>query len=80
MAKLPAPRKVKPRLFQGGAVVWIHSRDDRNGGPERGNLGEGEGDENNAALDDMNAEIGVNPGEDEARDKGRQQEGRDFHS
>ena len=50
----------------------VHADDDGDRGAERGDLGQGEVHENDPALDDVYAEIGVYSGEDEARDKRRE--------
>src|ERR1700738_3607036 len=59
----------------GAATVGIHTRDDGHNGAQGGDLREREIDEDNAALDDMHPEIGVNAGENEAGHK-RQNQGR----
>ena len=53
-------------------TVWVHANHNRDGSAKRGNLSERQVDENHAALDDMNAKVGVDAGEDEARDKRRE--------
>ncbi len=59
----------------GGAAVRVHAGDNSDGGAERSDLREREVHKNDAALDHVHAEIGVNPREDEARDKGCEQKG-----
>ena len=46
----------------------------RDGGAERRDLRERQVDEDDAALDDVHAEIGVDPGQDEAGGERRRQE------
>ena len=46
---------------------------------ERRDLGEREVHEDDAALDDVDAEIGVDPGQDEARDERGEQDFEDGH-
>src|SRR5213592_1864092 len=57
----------------GAAAVRVHADNNRDGGAKRSDLGESEIHENDAALHDMHAKIGVNPGENEAGDEGREQ-------
>ena len=54
--------------------MGIHTNNDGDGGAERGNLREGEVHKDDAAFDDMHAEIGVNSRQNKARDKCGEQE------
>src|SRR6266436_8732165 len=56
------------------AAVRVHADDDGNGSSKRGDLGECKVHENDAPLDHVHAKIGMNPGENEARDEGCEQE------
>ena len=49
------------------------------GRSERRNLGEGKVHEDDAALDDMHAEIGVDSRQDQARDEGGKEDLKDRH-
>ena len=73
-----APRKVKARLTQytAGAVrIAVRDRQEqRDGGAEGRDLRERQVDEDDPALDDMHAQIGVNAGDDEARGKRQREE------
>src|SRR6266850_374709 len=64
------------------SAVGVHAGDDGDGGPERGDLGEGEIHEDDAAFHDVDTEIGMNPGKNQARYKSGKQEfqHRDFIS
>ncbi len=62
------------------AAMRVHADNDGNRGAERSDLRERQVHENDAALDDVHTKVGMNPGENEAGDKGREQEGQDFHS
>src|SRR2546428_717994 len=64
----------------GRTAVRVHAGDDGDGGAKRSDLGESEIHENDAALHNMHAKIGVNPGENEAGDEGREQKRKNFHS
>ena len=75
--KTAAPMKVNARLIQYtdrrvriAARDWHQHRDRR---AERGNLGQRQVHEDDAALDDMDAEIGVDAGENEAGDERRRE-------
>ena len=65
-----APMNVNARLTQyTDGRVWIAVRErhqQRDGGAERRNLRERQIDEDDAALDDVHAQIGVDAGEDQA--------------
>jgi hypothetical protein len=50
--------------------VWIHPDQDRNGCAQGGDLRQRKVHENDPALDDVNAQVRVNPGQDEAGNKG----------
>src|SRR4029077_6116996 len=62
------------------AAVGVHADDNGDGGAKSGDLREGEIHEDDAALDDVHAEIGVNSGENEARDEGREKKGKNLHA
>ena len=53
----------------GSAAVRVHADDDGDRGAERGDLCESKIHKNDAALDHVHAQIGVDPREDETRDK-----------
>src|SRR5258708_4230671 len=53
-----------------GASVRVHAGDDGDGGAECCDLRKGQVHKNDATLDHMHAQIGVNPGENDARDEG----------
>ena len=80
--KIAAPMKVNSRLTQYTDGAWGsplgERQQDRNRRPERCNLREREIDEDDPALDDVHAQIGVDPGQDETGDKRRGQEVEDF--
>ena len=63
-----------------GASMGIHADDDGDGCAKGSNLRQGKIDKDDAALDDVHAEIGVDAGEDEASDKGQDQECENFHA
>ena len=63
-----------------GAPMRVHADDDGDGCAKRSNLRQGEVNKDDAALDDVHAEIGVDAGEDEAGDKGQDQECENFHA
>ena len=79
IAKIAAPRNEAEREEVGGGRVQVVAGQIRDGRPESGDLGEREVHEDHAPLDDVNAEVGVDPGEDEARDEGRQEDLEDAH-
>ena len=53
----------------GAAAVRVHPDENSHRGTQRGDLCESEIHEDDAALDNMHAEIGVNAGENQARNK-----------
>ncbi len=62
-----------------GASMRVHAGDDGDGSAESRDLGKGQVHKNDPTLDHMHAQIGVNPCENEARDKGCEQERQNFH-
>src|SRR6266403_1805820 len=58
----------------GASAVGVHAGNDGDGGAESGDLREREVHEDDAAFDYVDAEIGVNPGKNQARYKSRKQE------
>src|SRR4029077_18389782 len=63
-----------------GAPMGVHADDDGDGCAKGSNLRQGKIHKDDAALDDVHAEIGVDAGEDEAGDKGQNQECENFHA
>ena len=50
------------------------------GRPKRRDLRERQVDENDAPLDNVHTEVGVDPGQDQARDESRQEDLKDGHA
>src|SRR6266542_2402780 len=63
----------------GGGGVQVVAGQVRDRRTESGDLGERKVHEDHAPLDDVHAEVGVDSGEDEARDEGRQQDLENAH-
>ena len=76
--KIPAPMNVNARLTQYTdgrmRIAARQRREQRDGRAERGDLREREVDEDDPPLDDVDAQIGVDAGEDQAGDERRRQE------
>src|SRR5947209_20144065 len=60
-------------------AVRVHSDHDGNRSPEGGDLTKSQINENDPPLNDVHAEIRVDPRENEACDTGREQENEDSH-
>jgi len=54
----------------------VHPHDNGNGGTQRGDLRESEVHENDASLDDMDTKIGMDAGQDQARQERQIRNGR----
>ena len=79
-AKIAAPTKVNARLSQyAPAAMRIHADQNGDRGTQCGNLRQCQVHEDDATLDHVNAQVGVNAGQDEAGQKRRQQKGKNFH-
>ena len=57
----------------------VHTDDDSDGGSKGGNLREGEIHENDAAFDDVHAEIGVNASENQTGDERGNEKRKNLH-
>ena len=57
----------------------VHPGDNGNRGAQRGDLRESEVHENDAALDNMHAKIGMDAGQDEARQEWQNQKRKNLH-
>ena len=75
-----APMKVKPRLIDSSArAVRIDAVEHRDGGAERRDLRQRQIHEDHAALHHVDAQIGMNAGQNQARDEGSQQKRKSVH-
>ena len=63
----------------GAVAMRVHPGDNGNRGAQRGDLRESEVHENDAALDDMHAKIGMDAGQDEARQEWQNQKRKNLH-
>lgn len=63
----------------GGAAMRVHSGHYCYCGPEGGDLRESEVNEDHAAFDYVNAQVGVNAGKNQAGDEGQDEERQNFH-
>src|SRR4029077_1467190 len=61
------------------AAVRIHPRDYGDDGAQRGDLRKREVHENNATLDDVHAKIGMDAGQDQARQERQNQKRKNLH-
>src|SRR3977135_1452575 len=60
-------------------AMWVHSNYNGYRGAKGGDLRKSEIHEDDSPLDNMHPEVGVNPRQNQARDKGSKQEQKHFH-